>query len=63
MNIDAYSIIAIIIMAVGMIWAFYEENIRKKGFVCLSLSQNSSVAAEDFFVSFIYLSYTVSRPF
>ena len=26
MNIDAYSIIAIIIMAVGMIWAFYEEN-------------------------------------
>lgn len=29
MNIDAYSIIAIIIMVVGMIWAFYEENIRK----------------------------------
>ena len=29
MNIDAYSIIAIIIMAVGMIWAFYEENLRK----------------------------------
>ena len=29
MNIDTYSIIAIIIMAVGMIWAFYEENIRK----------------------------------
>lgn len=29
MNIDAYSIIAIIIMAVGMIWAFYKENIRK----------------------------------
>lgn len=29
MNIDAYSIIAIIIMTVGMIWAFYEENIRK----------------------------------
>ena len=29
MNVDAYSIIAIIVMAVGMIWAFYEENIRK----------------------------------
>lgn len=29
MNIDAYSIIAIIIMVVGIIWAFYEENIRK----------------------------------
>ncbi len=29
MNIDAYSIIALVIMVVGMIWAFYEENIRK----------------------------------
>lgn len=29
MNIDAYSIIAIIIIVGGTIWAFYEENIRK----------------------------------
>lgn len=29
MNIDIFSILAIIIIAVGMVWAFYEENIRK----------------------------------
>lgn len=29
MNIDIFSIIAILIIAVGTIWAFYEENIRK----------------------------------
>ncbi len=29
MNIDIFSISAIIIIVVGMIWAFYEENIRK----------------------------------
>ena len=29
MNIDIFSIIAILIIVVGTIWAFYEENIRK----------------------------------
>mgnify|MGYP003293513650 CR=1 FL=1 len=29
MNIDIFSVIAIIIIVVGTIWAFYEENIRK----------------------------------
>lgn len=29
MNIDIFSILAVIIIAVGMVWAFYEENIRK----------------------------------
>ena len=29
MNIDGFSIAAIVIIVVGTIWAFYEENIRK----------------------------------
>lgn len=29
MNIDIFSVAAIIIIVVGVIWAFYEENIRK----------------------------------
>lgn len=29
MNIDIFSVIAIIIIVVGTVWAFYEENIRK----------------------------------
>ena len=28
-NIDIFSILAIIIIVFGTIWAFYEENIRK----------------------------------
>ncbi len=29
MNIDIFSIIAILIIVIGTVWAFYEENIRK----------------------------------
>lgn len=29
MNIDGFSIAAIVIIVVGTVWAFYEENIRK----------------------------------
>lgn len=29
MNIDIFSIIAIAIIVIGTVWAFYEENIRK----------------------------------